>query len=931
MKKTTFYTIAALALLMCTYGCSTKKNTWQTRTYQEVNTRFNVFFNGEISYKEGLENINKAHQENYSDIIHMYPISQHKNADAGKANMERTIEKCRKAIKLHSIKLKPERNQRKWRNPDYQLWYNQEEFNPALKYAWLLLGKAEFHKGDFLGAAGTFTYIMHHYANDKDAVAQCQLWIVRAYAEMDWLYEAEQKLGQVKQEDLNWRNTELFSSVSADLLLKKKQYKEAIPFLEIALKQEKNKTNRIRFTYLLAQLYQRTGNKTAALSTFNKVIDMSPSFGMELNARIQLASLDPNAAKVRKSLQKMLKDSKNKDYFDQIYFATGNTYLNAKDTTQAIGFYNKSIKASTRNGLDNAVTLVTLGDIYYEKQQYIKAQPCYNQAAKIFPTDYSGYARISKRSESLGELVAQYEIVHLQDSLQALAKLTDGQRAEVIKKVIDKVIADEKAAQEAATEAANRNNMNPDEDFIGPPIGAPVNSGNWYFYNEDLMRTGKSEFRKKWGTRKLEDNWRRVSKASSLFAEETQTQTAGNNATATQESKTNEANNTVSDNKKQEFYLQQIPMTPAQVQKSDNDIATALFAMAVIYKERIEDDKLASETYEAYLKRFPGKEMAAEACFQLYILNIKTQHKDIAEAFRQRLVKDYPDSKYAQTLSNPDYIQQQQKMYVEQDSLYRAAYTAFNQSNFEEVKRLAAYIEKQHPASELLPKFMFIKALSIGKTDKKEVFEKELEQLVSRFPDSDVSSTSKDILALLKQGMENKNGTTQGTLLAKREESIPKADAETVTQLKFSTDKTGRHRAMFVAQTDAKSLNELLYNVAVYNFSRIIMKDYDLVTATLDSTRVSLSVTGFDTYDEAAGYLKNIQTDKNINQLILKLNVTPIVISEENYGIARSGLGMDQYLMFINGQQQNAVKVANAGLPVNGSNAANATKQTKTN
>jgi len=910
LNKSYFYILAAAILLSFGYGCSLKKNTWKTRKYQEINTRFNVYFNGEISYKEGLENISKVNKEDYSNIIPMYPISHHSNADAGKSNMDRTIEKCRKAIKLHSIKQKPEKNLKKWKNPDYKLWYNQEEFNPALKYAWILLGKAEFHKGDFLGAAGTFSYIMHHYANDKDAVAQCQLWIVRAYAEMGWIYEAEQKLGIVKQEDLNWKNVGLYASVNADLLLKKRQYKEAIPFLEIALKSEKNKTNKKRFHYLLAQLYQKAGNNAAALATYNKLIKMSPSFEMELNAQINMASLEPNANKVRKSLQKMMKDPKNKDYCDQINYAIGNTYLHSRDTAQAITFYQKSIASSTRNGIDKAVTLITLGDIYYNKRQYIQAQPCYDQAAKIFPTDYVDFERISKRSESLGELVTQYEIVYLQDSLQTLAKLPEAKRMEVIKKVIEKVIADEKAALEAANKQNNNPNGGSNEEFIGPPIGTVNSSGNWYFYNANMMKSGKSDFQKKWGTRKLEDNWRRANKTSSLFAEETTNQTDSDSLSSIAANDSAQTG-ALSDNKTPEFYIQQLPLTQAKLQKSNDDIADALFNMAMIYKEKVEDMQLSAETFEEYLKRFSNKPMASEACFQLFIINTKLNNTTVSELYRQKLITDYPGSKYVKILSNPDFINQQKKMYIEQDSLYQQSYKAFNENNFDVVKRNADYIEKTYPSSELLPKFLFIKALSIGKTEKKEVFETELEKLINQFPGSDVSSMSKDILALLKQGMENKMGTTQGTLLVKREEAIQKADSVALNNLQFSTDKLTRHRAVFAIDTNVKNMNELLYNVAVYNFTRFIMKDFDLVTGTLDSTLVSLSVTGFDSFDDAEWYLKTIRSDENISKLLTKFSAQSLVVSDENYGIIRSGLGLEAYLKFYKELEQNAVPAGN--------------------
>ena len=898
LKRLKFYIIPLVLMLAVNFGCSLKKNTWQTRKFQEISTRFNVYFNGITSYEEGLDNIAKANQEDYSTIIPMYPISRHSNAQSAKSNMDRCIEKCRKAIKLRSIKQKPERNSKKWKDAEYQLWYKQEEFNPALKDAWLLLAKSEFHKADFLGAVGTFTYIMRHYENDKDMVAQCQLWLVRSYAEMGWIYEAEQVLSNVKQDQLKWNIVPLFAAVNADLLLKKGQYKEAVPFLEIALKNETNKTNKLRFSYLLAQLYQKTGNNTAALETFKKLIKQNPPFEMELNARIHLASLDPNVSHVRKSLTKMLKNPNNKEYKDQIYYAIGNTYLHQKDTARAITNYNKSVESSTRNGIDKAVTLVTLGDIYYETQKYILAQPCYDEAAKLFPVDYADYQRISKRSETLSELVSQYEIVHLQDSLQKLSRLPEEERLAVVNKVIEKVIADEKAAQEAADNKALIS-QNPEDEPMGPPIGMQ-NMGNWYFYNPALMQTGKTDFQRRWGKRKLEDNWRRTSKSSSLFAEDnsgTQTPPANNPENNQQ---TTESNTVApeSDNKKSEFYLQQIPVSPAQIQKSNDDLAEALFNMGMIYKDKVEDYEMAAKTFEEYLRRFPAKTMASEACFQLYLINVKLNNQAKAEVYRQKLIAEFPDSKYVKILSQPDFIQQQQRMYHEQDSLYTQSYNAFNANKFDVVKQNSDYIEKNYPSSEILPKFIFLKTLSIGKTEKKDVFEKSLNDLISKFPESDVSSMAKDILALIKQGLENKAGTSQGTLLTKREESIRTSDTISVKSRQLTADKTLKHRILFVIPSNTKQLNDLMYNVAVYNFTRFIMKDFDMATNTIDSTRMALSVIGFENFDEAQWYLTSIQNDENMNKMLNEQNAQKIIISEENFGLIKTMYTLDEYLTF---------------------------------
>ena len=224
MKNYIKFGLGSLLFSVLIVGCSTKKNTWTSRTSQAMNTRFNVYFNGMISYQDGLKNIEHANVEDYSSIITMYPISKHSNATSAISNMDRTIEKCRKAIKLHSIKVKPDKNYKKSSDPKYKLYYNQQEFNPALKDAWLLLAQAEFHKADFIGSAATFAYVSRLYSSDNDMVSKCQLWIARAYGEANWMYEAEEVLSKLDQNKLNSLNIGLYASVNADLLLKKHQY-----------------------------------------------------------------------------------------------------------------------------------------------------------------------------------------------------------------------------------------------------------------------------------------------------------------------------------------------------------------------------------------------------------------------------------------------------------------------------------------------------------------------------------------------------------------------------------------------------------------------------------------------------------------------------------------------------------------------------------
>lgn len=910
MKKNNLYTAYFLVFLIIFSGCSVKKNTGISRTYHNMTTKFNIYFNGSQSYNEGLENIAKMSKDDYSQILPLYSSSNHESLSSATSQMDRTIEKSRKAIKLHSIKKKPEKNYKKWNNPKYRAWYNQNEFNPALENAWLMLAQAEFHKGDFLGSVGTFSYIVKHYATVPDVVAEAQIWMARAYSEMDWVYEAEETLTKLSTEKLNKKNTGLFSAAMADVLLKKEQYKEAVPYLKLAIEKGKNSKLNTRYKFILAQIYTQMPDKETANKYYTEVIKSSPPYEMEFNARINRAQLlIGDSKKIEKELKKMVRSRKNKDYIDQIYGSLGNIFLNRKDTLQAIEYYTKAIGGSTKNGIEKGVVMVKLGDLYYDRQQYVKAEPNYNEASKIFTNEYFDFQRINKRAEVLAELVKEDEVVMLQDSLLKLSAMAEEDRLAAINQIIDNVKKQEKEEKEQQNNPAN--NLN-DDDFSMPMANQMIgnNSGNnWYFYNANTVKSGKSDFRKKWGNRKLEDNWQRGNKSAALFADNNTVSGAesipqegiqGNDKSETTEKQQPTA---ATDNKSIEYYLQQIPFTPEQQEKSNKEIADALFNMGFIFKDKMEDYPTAITTFERFENRFPTDKRVMETLYQRFLIAAKQGDKETEEKYRRQILSRYPQSNYAQMLFEPNFVDRMIKMYQEQDSLYNQTYTAYTQSDFNTVFANTAVVKKNYPVSNLMPKFEFLNALSIGKTQKSDLFKNSLDTLVARHPQSDVSAMAKDILALMKQGNIAQLGKTHGTLLAKRAEETA-TTTEDQDPNTFSASKDGPHRLMFVGNLNDSLYNKLLYNIAMFNFSRFMIKDFDFETGKVGNEERALSVTGLESFDEVLWYEKTILEDKELNGLIHSLDIKLIPISDDNLKKLFALFTLDEYSNFEKGYLQ---------------------------
>ena len=892
-------------LLLCAYAtmhtaCSTQKNTWASRSFHQTKTKYNIYYNGNISFAEGEDAIREANEDDYSTILNLYPVSNHEAAKAATSQMDRTIEKCRKCIKLHSIKARPKVNQEKRRkDPEYKAWLEQEEFNNQMGKAWLLLGKAEFHKGDFLGSISTFNYIARHYAYDKDIVAQCQLWSARAYAELGWLYEAEDVLRKVQVDHLSKNSAPLYSAVSADILLKTKQYDAAIPFVKIAVKNEDRRGNRPRFYYVLGQLYQMQGDKSAARNAYKRVLDLQPDNEMEFNARLQQSQLEDDIQKSINILQKMAQLDKHKDRLDQIYGTIGDIYLEHEDTTKALEYYEKGIESSTENGINKAVVLVNAGDIYYKQRDYVKASPCYKEATQILSVENEQYARIQRRSETLDELVVEHNIVVLQDSLQRLAALSEEEQMKVVEKIIADLIQAEKDEAErlAQAERAAENDNGPRSVNTQNMLGGG-GSGAWYFYNPQLMRSGKQTFRTQWGNRILEDNWRRLSKASTSSSfmateEEIPEDSITNEETISKAEQTAEI-----DDHKPAFYLQQIPKTAEDIERSNQQIADALYNMVYIYRDRVGDQALSDATFQEYCRRFPTNERLVELYYMQYLTALKNQNNADAEQYRKAIIQQFPESKEATIVSQPDYFERLKKMSAEQDSLYENTYYNYQDNNFAAVKANKQYAEEHYPLTPLMPRFLFLNAIAVAKTEGQKAFTQELQDMVTRYPDNELTAMAKDMIALMGQGAESQ--ASIGTSLQDRRtvettENIEEGDSV----LAFSTETNMASIVLMIVPNNEKILNTLLYQVALYNFSQFMIKDFDLKQIPLFSQGQSaLQVSGFDTLEEAKWYQKMLQKNNEFMNWLNSNQGQIIPITEEN-ATKLGALSIEEYLKVV--------------------------------
>ena len=930
MRRTLSLNIISLVIVVIAAAfmssCSSKKNTAARRQYTAFITRYNVYYNGDTHFKETLDDMENKYEDDYSSrLLFMHPVEAKGDATAPQptGDFTRSIEKAQKAIQLRSIKQRPARKPGKSRDEAYKAWMKRDEYNPFLHNAWMLMGRSQYFNGDFLGAASTFFYISRHFTWLPNTVTEAKLWQARSYVSLGWLFEAEMILTRIKPETLvNKELRGLYDFTMADWRLKSDDFEGAVPYLLGAIKADSG-AQRTRLYFLLGQIYARLGRKREAYEAYKKAgSGASTSYRTKFNARIKQSEVYDGAdiTPEVKALKRMTRYDRNKEYLDQIYYAVGNLYLSRGDTTQAIENYRLAVEKSNRSGIDKAITQIRLGGLYFDRGEYEQAQPCYAEAVPLLPKTYPDYTSLVRRSDVLDELALYSQNVTLQDSLLRLSRMTPEQQLEVVNKIIEQLKKKEKEEAEAAAReeylaarAAEGSTLNSN---VKAPNSFNINSDNsWYFYNTATRNAGRSEFQRRWGSRKLEDDWRRRNKASfNLDTGESDDDADGseNDDDSADAENVDDARNAepakVDDPHYPEYYLAQIPKDDAERATANDIIQEGLFNMGVILKDKLEDFRAAEREFDRLLADYPDNIYRLDVYYNLYLMYMRSGDPAAAERYRQLILSDFPDSKYGIAMRDPAYIDNLRKMDQRQQTLYDQAYDAYLNNRNKEVHEAAALMAEQFPMSKIMPKFMFLDALAYVTERQSDKFPEVIRDLLDRYPDTDLTPIVASWLKGIQQGRKlqaPENGNIRGMIWDMKlgNDSI---SVDTPVEFDLSPDNS----QMLVMVFDAAEVptNELLFEIARHNFKSFVVKDFDLEQMNFGRLGMIL-IRGFANLDELNHYRKVMASSPDFK---LPPGVRPVAISVANFEkMMNEGRTFDDYFRYL--EEQNYVD-AQAGI-----------------
>lgn len=726
--KSTFIVLVTLVLLV---SCSTRKDKWLNRTYNSVTTKYNILYNGNVAFQEGLNQINQKHKDNFWEQLQLEPITFEElkpsvaafagNPTFGNKNEEekqlttfdKAEEKAVKAIQLHSMNI------------------GGRERNSQIDDAYLLLGKSRYYTQRFIPAIEAFNYVIVNYPY-ADLINETRIWRAKTNIRLDNDKFAIETLKIVlKADDLEDRIKEEAHTALAIAYVKTDSIQNAIKHLTLATQTQVNVAQSARNMFVLGQIYASENKRDSSALAFQKLIDFKKApYKFRIHANIDLAksaSKDSLVTILIPKFKKLIKDRENRKYLDGLYYQIGLLEEKRDSLHNALPYFRKSLKVAQGNKIQKTYTYEKLGNIAFEHSLFVQASSYYDSVIQITKNSTDKRIRkIRRKHKSLASLTKHETILKTNDSILRLADLPFSEQKKFFQNHIDKLkTADEKKAQQQLK------SISFGSSFSGGSSVKTTKKGKWYFYNPQSLSFGKAEFEKIWGTRPLEDNWRTSEKQQTTIVTNS-TKSDPLIALPKYEIKT---------------YLNAMPKTKADIDSLIYNRNEALYQTGIVYKEQFKDVDLSISRLERLLSSKPDKTLILPTKYLLFQLYTELQSSK-AIKLKEAIIKEYPKSKYAEILLGKPKEEDKETISVT-DAIYKELYYIYKENKFSDVVSQIIELTPEIKDSNLIAKFELLKALAIGKYQSKEAYKKALEYVSFNYGSTQEGQRAKEIIKQL--------------------------------------------------------------------------------------------------------------------------------------------------------------------------------------
>lgn len=843
MKRPLLHTFWLLIILS---GCSPQSTTWTGKAFHNTTAHYNGYFYAKEEITKIEKTILTGQADDYNDILRLYPTIDSTRAKGYDKEIQEAIKMASLAIQRHPNS--------KWVDDCY-----------------ILVGKARLYSLDWGNAVQTFKYV-NTKGKNVDSRHEAIVQLARTFVAHREFNNAEAAFDYLKKENLSKVNRKQFHLEQAHYYQIREDYDNMVRNLTQAVPLLTRKDRPGRIYFIIGQVYQQLGFESEAFNFYKECISTNPEYEVDFYARLYMAqvaeiSRSRDIASARKSFKKLLKDTKNKDFRDKIFYEMGVFERKQNNLQEAIVNYNLAIREGTNKQIDGEAYL-KLGEIYYDTlKNYQLSQAYYDSAVSALPTTYENYKAIQARQKVLNEFVKNLNTIAWQDSLFVMAKMDTA----TLRKHITSVLESQKKP-EIKSKKKKRNRIEIDAVSSSIANETSLEVSSWYYGNASAVALGQAEFTRIWGDIPLEDNWRRATRTTNIALVRPVP------VTKPIETQDPEQPATVAKNPVEEEFnriLKQLPITEAQVNEANQKIEEAYFRLGDLYYFDLKEKENAVTSYETLLTRFPETPFRPEVLYKLYLI-FKDSDPLKADQYASQLKEKFPDSPFAKILVNPNYLQESGLVVEKQMKMYQQAYENYQAAAYANALQLideAMALEK----TSFIPALNLLKILVIGKTENISQYQFLLDTFIKDFPQSELVPYAQTLLQ-----------TSRDYQLRKEKEK----------GIQYIRSFEEPHYFVLVSARESKLENivsEILEPFNTTNFKDLNLK---VSTLTLNDTYTLTLVSDLPRISAALEYYK-IFTEKRPAFTGLKDHkFSNFVITKDNFDIFYRTKGLDEYLQF---------------------------------
>jgi len=647
----------------------------------------------------------------------------------------------------------------------------------------------------------------------------------------------------------------------ADLYIKKGDLAAAAPYLEDAVALSKNKQEKAHYSYILGQIQQRTSDTKGAYASFRRVVKLKPDFEMAFNAELQLATTayrvgQADATSTIKELRRMAKEEKYDEYRDQIFYQMAEIAFESGDRPGGIEYLKESLAANAGNQTQAAKGYLKLGNIYFQDESYVLANNYFDSTLQVLPKTDPRYDEIDAYARNLKPIAENLQAIALQDSLLKIADLSpEAQRDLALQMDKDRRQKELDAAIKASREAENAPKSSRPTARRGGAAGQSTST--FFAYDDKALRRSKKAFERKWGDRSLIDNWR-TTDASESAAVLREAEEVAESGVASEEDLAK--------------ILEDVPNSAKAKDEANVIIETALLSLGRQYREKLEKPEKAAEALQELLRRYPKSENTAEALYLLALAYDGMGDAANARAARERLKRDFPDSKYAKSLIDPAFLDAAKNAEKKLIDFYDKTYTTFEAGDAKGAKQRIDQVPTEFGENNALQsRFALLNSMVVGKLEGKEPYISELKKVVSKYPKSEEATRAKEILRLLGERVAG----------AALDKAAKTGGAKTNSNFTLTPDKSHYFLAALPKGASMSTCKAAVadYNGEYHRLEKLVIGNVYML-AEGEQTPV-IVIRRFKTQEEGMSYYADV-TGK-MKEFMGGVEFTPLLISQGNY------------------------------------------------